>query len=78
MSATLPIIVYSDVICPWCYVGKRRLETALGAPDMPEQVELRLASLRAQSGHAGGRHREECLSGAQVRRRSVARNSTAA
>ncbi|NJN69290.1 MAG: hypothetical protein HC801_02610 [Nitrospira sp.] len=21
------IEVYSDVICPWCYVGKRRLET---------------------------------------------------
>jgi predicted DsbA family dithiol-disulfide isomerase len=32
MSAPLPIIVYSDVICPWCYVGKRRLELALGAP----------------------------------------------
>jgi predicted DsbA family dithiol-disulfide isomerase len=38
MSAPLPIIVYSDVICPWCYVGKRRLEAALGAPDVPEQV----------------------------------------
>lgn len=23
------IDVYSDVICPWCYVGKRRLERAL-------------------------------------------------
>jgi predicted DsbA family dithiol-disulfide isomerase len=23
--------VYSDVICPWCYVGKRRLERALKA-----------------------------------------------
>ena len=23
--------VVSDTICPWCYVGKRRLETALGA-----------------------------------------------
>ena len=40
MSAPLPIIVYSDVICPWCYVGKRRLEAALGAPDMPEQVSF--------------------------------------
>ncbi|HET7155200.1 MAG TPA: DsbA family oxidoreductase [Hyphomicrobiaceae bacterium] len=38
MSATLPIIVYSDVICPWCYVGKRRLEAALGAPGVPGQV----------------------------------------
>ena len=40
MSAPLPIIVYSDVICPWCYVGKRRLETALGAPEMPQQVSF--------------------------------------
>ena len=32
MSDPLPITVYSDVICPWCYVGKRRLEAALGRP----------------------------------------------
>ncbi|HEY6084560.1 MAG TPA: DsbA family oxidoreductase [Nitrospira sp.] len=25
----LAIDIYSDVICPWCYVGKRRLERAL-------------------------------------------------
>ena len=25
----LTVEVYSDVICPWCYVGKRRLERAL-------------------------------------------------
>jgi predicted DsbA family dithiol-disulfide isomerase len=25
----LHIEVYSDVVCPWCYVGKRRLERAL-------------------------------------------------
>src|SRR5436309_2797868 len=23
------IDVYSDVVCPWCYIGKRRLEEAL-------------------------------------------------
>jgi predicted DsbA family dithiol-disulfide isomerase len=28
-NAVLHIDVYSDVICPWCYVGKRRLERAL-------------------------------------------------
>ena len=32
MSDPLPIVVYSDVICPWCYVGKRRLEAALVGP----------------------------------------------
>ncbi len=35
-ATALCIDVYSDVICPWCYVGKRRLERALkvwdGAP----------------------------------------------
>jgi predicted DsbA family dithiol-disulfide isomerase len=29
VATPLPITVYSDVICPWCYVGKRRLEAAL-------------------------------------------------
>lgn len=28
-DAELRIDVYSDVICPWCYIGKRRLERAL-------------------------------------------------
>jgi predicted DsbA family dithiol-disulfide isomerase len=40
MAEALPITVYSDVICPWCYVGKRRLEKALGAPDAPAEVQL--------------------------------------
>ena len=35
MAEPLAITVYSDVICPWCYVGKRRLEAALGAPGAP-------------------------------------------
>jgi predicted DsbA family dithiol-disulfide isomerase len=26
----LPIDIWSDIACPWCYVGKRRLEKALG------------------------------------------------
>ncbi len=28
-STTITIEIYSDVVCPWCYVGKRRLERAL-------------------------------------------------
>jgi predicted DsbA family dithiol-disulfide isomerase len=28
--ATVPIDVVSDVVCPWCYIGKRRLEAAVG------------------------------------------------
>lgn len=29
MKKTLTIEVASDVVCPWCYIGKRRLEKAL-------------------------------------------------
>jgi predicted DsbA family dithiol-disulfide isomerase len=28
--AIVPIDVVSDVVCPWCYIGKRRLEAAIG------------------------------------------------
>jgi predicted DsbA family dithiol-disulfide isomerase len=32
--------IWSDVICPWCYIGKRRFETALGRFDHRGQVEV--------------------------------------
>lgn len=41
--SVLGIDVVSDVVCPWCYVGKRQLEQALArrrelAPDLPPPV----------------------------------------
>ncbi len=36
-SPTLTIDIVSDVVCPWCYIGKRKLEAALA---MPEAAEL--------------------------------------
>lgn len=35
----LTVDVISDVICPWCYIGKRRLEKAIAAVDV--QVSVR-------------------------------------
>jgi predicted DsbA family dithiol-disulfide isomerase len=32
--------VWSDVVCPWCYVGKRRLESALERFDHRDRVEV--------------------------------------
>ena len=32
-EATLTIDVVSDVVCPWCYIGKRKLEAALALPE---------------------------------------------
>src|SRR6185436_19733919 len=40
MPDPLSITVYSDVICPWCYVGTRRLEAALGGAGMPASLRL--------------------------------------
>ncbi|MGA6827498.1 DsbA family oxidoreductase [Nitrospira sp. NS4] len=61
----LHIEVYSDVVCPWCYVGKRRLERALASfggdarvtwrpfqlnPTMPREGMDRTAYLEAKFG----------------------------
>jgi predicted DsbA family dithiol-disulfide isomerase len=38
-QAPVRIDVVSDVVCPWCFIGKRRLEKALALkPDVPVEV----------------------------------------
>ncbi|MDI5961689.1 DsbA family oxidoreductase [Streptantibioticus silvisoli] len=32
--------IWSDVVCPWCYIGKRRLEQALASFEHAEDVEI--------------------------------------
>ena len=42
MTAPLTIDVVSDVVCPWCFIGKKRLEKALAMrPDIPVEVRWR-------------------------------------
>jgi predicted DsbA family dithiol-disulfide isomerase len=37
----LPIDVVSDVVCPWCYIGKRMLEKAIALkPEIPVEVRF--------------------------------------
>lgn len=36
----IKIDVVSDVVCPWCYIGKKRLETALAS--LPEHLETEI------------------------------------
>jgi len=41
-TATLSIDVVSDVVCPWCYLGQKRLERALAAvPEVSVEVRWR-------------------------------------
>ncbi|MET0631171.1 MAG: DsbA family oxidoreductase [Xanthobacteraceae bacterium] len=38
----LPIDMVSDVVCPWCFIGKRRLEKAIALkPEIPVEVRFR-------------------------------------
>ncbi len=38
--AGVPVEIWSDIVCPWCYIGKRRLETALGTFEHADDVEM--------------------------------------
>jgi predicted DsbA family dithiol-disulfide isomerase len=69
MTAQMRIDIYSDTVCPWCYLGKRRFELALAQrpyleprvtwrpfelnPDMPWEGVERAVYLTAKMGGAG-------------------------
>ncbi len=36
----MQIEIWADVVCPWCFIGKRRLETALAGFEHGDQVEV--------------------------------------
>ncbi|MEI4270416.1 DsbA family oxidoreductase [Klenkia sp. LSe6-5] len=36
----MKVEIWSDVVCPWCYIGKRRFETALSRFAHADQVEV--------------------------------------
>jgi len=41
-ATPLPIDVVSDVVCPWCFIGKRFLEKAIALkPEIPVEVRFR-------------------------------------
>jgi predicted DsbA family dithiol-disulfide isomerase len=56
MSTLKPLVIdiVSDVVCPWCYIGKRRIENALAlAPDVPVVVHWRPFFLNSWVPRAG-------------------------
>ena len=61
-TAAIPVLdIVSDVVCPWCYVGKRRLERALATlEDFPITVRWRPYELNPTLPRAGMDRREYC------------------
>ncbi|WP_175770658.1 DsbA family oxidoreductase [Burkholderia anthina] len=48
---TLTVEIWSDLICPWCWIGKRRFDEALAAFAHAEHVEVVLRAYRLMPGH---------------------------
>ena len=44
------IDVWSDVVCPWCYLGKKRLEKALDGLDLAGGVDVRWRAFQLDPG----------------------------
>jgi predicted DsbA family dithiol-disulfide isomerase len=76
-TATEPLVVdvVSDVVCPWCFIGKRRLEKAIALkPDIAVEVRFRPYFLNPWVPRAGI-SREEYLTtkfGSPERYRNIA------
>src|SRR5690625_7246799 len=40
MTSSIHVDVWSDIACPWCYIGKRRFEAALATFDGADDVTV--------------------------------------
>ncbi len=47
---SMKVEIFSDVVCPWCYIGKRRFEAALERFDHRDEVELVWRSFELDAG----------------------------
>ena len=54
----MQVEIWSDVVCPWCYIGKRRFEQALAGFAHRDDVSRDLAQLPARPGHPEGLRRQ--------------------
>jgi predicted DsbA family dithiol-disulfide isomerase len=40
LETNMKIEIWSDIACPWCYIGKRRFETALEGFEHKDQIDV--------------------------------------
>ena len=50
VGADVKIEIWSDVVCPWCYIGKRRIENALAEFEHADEVEVHWRSYQLDPG----------------------------
>jgi predicted DsbA family dithiol-disulfide isomerase len=47
--------IWSDIVCPWCYLGKRRFEAALASFDHRDEIEVVHHSFQLDPSYPSGR-----------------------
>jgi predicted DsbA family dithiol-disulfide isomerase len=52
----MKVEIWSDVVCPWCYIGKRRFEAALARFDAADTVEITWRSSQLNPDYPVGSH----------------------
>ena len=50
----MKVEIWSDVVCPWCYIGKRRFESAMARFDGAADVEVTWRSFQLNPTHPKG------------------------
>ncbi|HEU0245186.1 MAG TPA: DsbA family oxidoreductase [Candidatus Limnocylindrales bacterium] len=50
----MKVEIWSDVVCPWCYIGKRRFEHALERFEGADEVEIVWRSFQLNPAHPKG------------------------
>src|SRR5215211_1717563 len=53
----MDVEIWSDIACPWCYVGKRRFEAALAGFEHRDDVTVRWRSFELDPGAPPARER---------------------
>jgi predicted DsbA family dithiol-disulfide isomerase len=48
----MKVEIWSDIVCPWCYIGKRRFEAALARFEHQDGVEVQWKSFELDPGSA--------------------------
>ncbi|GAA0247932.1 DsbA family oxidoreductase [Actinomadura nitritigenes] len=47
--------IWSDVICPWCYIGKRQFERALGGFEHRDRIEIAYRAFQLDPSYPAGK-----------------------
>jgi len=53
-TITMEVEIWSDVVCPWCYLGKRRFEQALASFEHRDKVQVTYRSFQLDPGAPPG------------------------